>query len=251
MFITIQIKDTNGVSILQKSVNSAALPIISLSKNVTTFIKNSFSTYFANVNAQKRNIENEKEIAKLKAKLVEKENVEKELSEIKRLLTLTYMKKKDYITAEVLGNSSFSGLNLMLINKGSGQNIKKDMGVLSENGVVGRVWRVFNSQSQVQLISDNSSGTAVYLENANVGGVLSGVGNLVFGELKFIPNTIEVKEGEKVFTSGTDNVFARGILVGKVEKVTKTKGFFQEIKVKFTSNLSNLKYVFVLPKEKI
>lgn len=246
MFITVQIKDTNGVSILQKTVNSAALPIIAVSKTVTNLMRDGISTYFLNINAQKRNLNYQKEIAELKTKLMVKENLEKELVEVKKLLTLTYIEGYNYIPAEVLGNSSFSGLNLMLISKGSRQKLKVNMGVLCDKGIVGRVWRVFPGQSQVQLISDSSSGTAVYLNVSNIGGVLSGVGSLQKGILKFIPNTVDVTMGEKIFTSGTDKVFRRGILVGTVIDIKKTKDFFQEITVKFSSNLSNLKYVFVI-----
>jgi rod shape-determining protein MreC len=134
----------------------------------------------------------------------------------------------------------------MLINKGSRQNVKEDQGVLSEKGVVGRVWRVFPGQSQVQLVSDNSSGVAVYLSNVNKGGIVAGTGKLEAGILKYIPNTIDVKVGEKVFTSGTDGVFPKDILVGEVVSIKKSNGFFQDIAVKFSADLSHLKYVFVV-----
>ncbi len=234
------------MSVLQKSVNSATLPILAVSKGITNFVKNSVSTYFLNINAQKHNLELQREIAKLKTKLMLKEKVEEELEEVKSLLYLTYTKDYKLISAEVLGNSSFSGLNLMLINKGSRQNVKEDQGVLSEKGVVGRVWRVFPGQSQVQLVSDNSSGVAVYLSSVNKGGIVAGTGKLEIGILKYISNTVQVKVGEKVFTSGTDGIFPRGVLVGEVVGVKKSKGFFQDILVKFSSDLSHLKYVFVV-----
>jgi cell shape-determining protein MreC len=107
LFITFQIKDDKGVSVLQKSVNSATLPILAVSKSITDFVKNSISTYFLNINAQKRNLELQKEIAKLKTKLLLKEKVEEELKEVKSLLYLTYTKNYNLVPAEVLGNSSF------------------------------------------------------------------------------------------------------------------------------------------------
>jgi len=246
LFITVQIKDNTGVPILQKTINSAALPIIAISKSITNFIKESVSTYFLNINAQKRNIKLQKEIAELKTKLEIKSTIEDELSDVKNMLSLTYTRDYSLIPTEVIGNSSFSGLNLMLINKGSRQNLKENQGALCENGIVGRVWKVFPGQSQVQLISDSSSGIAVYLNEAEIGGVLSGTGNLQTGLLKYISNTILVKTGDKVFTSGTDKVFPRGVLAGTIIKTKKTQGFFQEITVKFSSNLSNLKYIFVV-----
>ena len=52
--------------------------------------------------------------------------------------------------------------------------LKPDMAVITVDGIVGKVLKVFGSTSQVLLIDDQSSGVGAILEKTRLQGILRG-----------------------------------------------------------------------------
>src|SRR4029077_12757997 len=134
---------------------------------------------------------------------------------------------------------------IVYIDKGENAGIKRDMAVMTSDGVVGKVLVVFPSVSQVLLISDQSSGVGAILEKTRLQGVLRGTAN---GEvvLERVMSDEQVPVGETVLTSGGDQIFPKGLSVGTVATVGKGKDLFLNIKIKPAANLSKLEEVLVL-----
>src|ERR1700720_1317290 len=78
------------------------------------------------------------------------------------------------VAAQVVGSSGSEQSRSIYIDKGSRDGIGKDMAVITADGVVGKVLRVFNSTSQVLLIDDLSSVLGAILEKSRLQGVLKG-----------------------------------------------------------------------------
>src|SRR6202162_1312098 len=115
------------------------------------------------------------------------------------------------VAAQVIGSSGSEQSRSILIDKGARDGIKPDMAVIPADGIVGKVLRVYNnSTSQVLLIDDQSSGVGAILETSRVQGVLRGtpVGELA---LEKIMADESVQPGEKVLTSGGDQIFPKGL----------------------------------------
>src|SRR5208337_766818 len=131
------------------------------------------------------------------------------------------------------------------IDKGDNAGIKRDMAVMTSDGIVGKVLVVYPLVSQVLLISDQSSGVGALLEKTRLQGVLRGTatGEVV---LERVMSDEQVPVGETVLTSGGDQIFPKGLPVGTVTKVAKGKDLFLDIKVRPAANLSKLEEVLVL-----
>jgi rod shape-determining protein MreC len=157
--------------------------------------------------------------------------------------------KEQYISrtvaAQVIGSSGSEQLRSVYIDKGSHDGIDKDMAVITADGVVGKVLRVFNSTSQVLLINDQSSGVGAIVEKSRLQGVLRGtpVGEVV---LEKVMADEQVQSGDKVLTSGGDQIFPKGLPVGVVTKVTKGNELFLTIRVQPFTNLSRLEEILVI-----
>jgi rod shape-determining protein MreC len=152
------------------------------------------------------------------------------------------------VAAQVIGSSGSEQSRSILIDKGERDGIKPDMAVITVDGIVGKVLRVYNnSTSQVLLIDDQSSGVGAILEKTRVQGVLRGT---PAGEvaLEKIMADEAVQPGEKVLTSGGDQIFLKGLPVGTVERVAKGQDSFLNIWVKPATNLSKLEEVLVITK---
>jgi len=149
------------------------------------------------------------------------------------------------VAAQVIGSSGSDLSRTVYIDKGSDDGIKRDMAVITADGIVGKVLLVYPSVSQLLLINDQSSGVGVILEKSRLQGVLRGTGN---GEvtLERVMSDEQVAPGESVLTSGGDRIFPKGLPVGTVTKVGQGKDLFLSIKVKPATNLSKLEEVLVL-----
>lgn len=173
----------------------------------------------------------------------------KEDAEQARRLQLLLGFKEQFISktmpAQVIGSSGSEQSRSVYIDKGSRDALEKDMPVISADGVVGKVLRVFSSTSQVLLINDQSSGVGTILEQSRLQGVLRGspTGEVM---LEKIMNDEQVQLGERVLTSGGDQIFPKGLLVGTVSKSGRGKESFLDIHVKPSANLSRLEEVLVI-----
>jgi rod shape-determining protein MreC len=149
------------------------------------------------------------------------------------------------VAAQVIGSSGSDLSRIVYIDKGENDGLKPDMAVVSAAGIVGKILLVSPSVSQVLLINDQSSGVGVILEKSRLQGVLRGTAN---GEvvLERVMSDEQVLPGEKVLSSGGDQIFPKGMPVGTVTKVTPGKDLFLDIKVKPAADLSRLEEVLVV-----
>ncbi len=146
--------------------------------------------------------------------------------------------------AQVIGSSGSEQSRIVYLDKGSKQGIERDMAVISSDGVVGKVILVFANTSQVLLINDQSSGVGAILEQSRLQGILKGKasGELVLDK---IMSDEDVKPGEKVLTSGGDQIFPKGLPIGSVSRVS-TGGQFLQVTLQPAAALNHLEEVLVI-----
>jgi rod shape-determining protein MreC len=158
--------------------------------------------------------------------------------------------KEQYISrtvaAQVIGSSGTDLSHSIYIDKGTSDGIRPDMAVITADGIVGKVLRVFPSTALVLLINDQSSGVGAILEKSRLQGVLHGTPS---GEvaLERVMSDEQVPAGETVLTSGGDQIFPKGLPVGTVAKVAGADtGLFLNIKIKPAASLGRLEEVLVV-----
>lgn len=149
------------------------------------------------------------------------------------------------VAAQVIGSSGSDLSRIVYIDKGENAGIKRDMAVITADGIVGKVLLVYPNEAQVLLVSDQSSGVGAILEKSRLQGVLRGAPN---GEvtLERVMSDEQVQPGETVLTSGGDQIFPKGLPIGTVTKVGPGKDLFLNVKIKPAANLSKLEEVLVL-----
>ena len=179
---------------------------------------------------------------------IEQVRLSEDAAQARRLQTLLAFKEQfisKTVAAQVIGSSGSDLSRVIYIDKGENFGIKRDMAVMTSDGIVGKVLVVDPSVSQVLLISDQSSGVGAILEKSRLQGVLRGTAN---GEVvvERVMSDEQVPVGETVLTSGGDQVFPKGLPVGTVTAVGNGKDLFLNIKIKPAANLSKLEEVLVL-----
>ena len=121
------------------------------------------------------------------------------------------------------------------------------MAVISADGIVGKVLRVYGSTSLVLLIDDQTSGVGAILDKSRLQGIVRGTpsGEVV---LEKVMSDETVSPGELVLTSGGDGIFPKGLLVGRVTKVSPGSELFLNIRVRPAADLHRLEEVLVVTK---
>ncbi len=154
-----------------------------------------------------------------------------------------------YIPARVITNEVRSKLNYFIINKGANDGVKENVGIVSSDGIVGITKGVSEEFSScVSILNSNVLVSVKVLKN-NILGTLSWDGeDLSVATIKYIPVHYNVQKGDKVVTSGLDNVFPPNILVGEVVTVEPDRNEigFVKLKVKLSADFYKLNHVFVV-----
>ncbi|MFQ5850459.1 MAG: rod shape-determining protein MreC [Candidatus Binatia bacterium] len=195
------------------------------------------------------NVELKRRIMELEAernRLLEAEATNRRLQE---LLDLKTQVAGQSVTAAVIGNSASTWFQSLTINKGTKDGIRKGMAVISPVGIVGQLVTVAPRSSKVLLITDHNSGVDVIVQRSRARGIVSGsLGNAPV--LKYVSRNDEIREGDRLVTSGLDGIFPKGLLVGTVGMVRKeTSGLFQHVEVSLAVNPSRIEEVLVVSAE--
>lgn len=191
------------------------------------------------------------EIASLKAQLTEllidKEKQAAKLAETEdaiKILGLKRLLPLNLKTARVIANTHKAPLGGFIIDNGKDDNLVPDQGVICPEGVVGRIWEVGNNYSSILPLDAYNASTGVMLARSRATGVLQGLG-AGKATIRYINKQEVVQVGEPVYTSGLDQIFPRGLLVGHVSAV-KYHDIELNIEVVLAAQLDRIWLVLVL-----
>ncbi|WP_062198908.1 rod shape-determining protein MreC [Massilibacterium senegalense] len=152
--------------------------------------------------------------------------------------------------ALVIARSPEEWHQFLTIDKGQKDGIEKNMAVITNKGLIGKVKDVSQFSSTVQLISDIDRAnriSAVVEGNDRAFGLIEGYQTekkaIVMTK---IPSDVEIKKGQIVATSGLGGTFPRGLVIGKIKKVTPDDyGLTQTALIEPAADLYDVDHVMV------
>jgi rod shape-determining protein MreC len=148
------------------------------------------------------------------------------------------------VGARVIGGGPGTASQTVELDRGERDGIRRDMGVITPDGVVGKVIEAFPNTSQVLLLTDKESGVGAMLADSRVQSPVGGSGEPLLN-MKYVPNDDTVNIGDRVITSGMDRIFPRDLPVGTIAQI-KPGNPFKQIRIKPAANLERLEEVLVL-----
>lgn len=159
------------------------------------------------------------------AKLTEQNNIlieyRQENARLRKLLNLEEVENQfTMIAARVTARDIESLHQTLSINKGSSDGIKKDMPVINESGLVGRVINVTSHTSEVLLILDREGAVGAMVQQTRIPGVVEGLGSPTDQlQMIHIAQDAPVKVNQVVITSGYGGIFPKGLRIGYVKEI--------------------------------
>jgi len=239
-----QVKRNDDVRVLRVWTVAAITPIEIALNAVSSFVTATWQEYVWLGDAREQNQQLRERVSRLK---LENQEFRRALTRSGREADLVEFQTKilsESILAEAIGRGSNPNSREIFLDKGSRHGVKSGMPVITSDGIAGNVQAAYGGASLVRLISDADAGVGIVLEDSRARGVMKGTGS---GECRidYIGDEIAVRVGEKVFTSGDDRIYPKGLAVGEVTRLGKGTDF-QQIYVRPFAALDRLDDVLIL-----
>ncbi|MCJ1908698.1 rod shape-determining protein MreC [Planococcus ruber] len=223
--ISFSLRDRDNVSLPEQIIKDAVGAGQSVFSRPAHFVTGVFDNVDSLLNTYEEN-------KYLKSRLEEFATVQAEVTDLRsenaELKELVGKEEdlRDYnpIQATVIARNPDQWEEKIVINKGETSGVKPNMAVMTARGLIGKVTLVTKLSSTVELISTQNP-------NYRVSAMVLGGDKAVFGLiegydadrrellLKRIDAEIELKEGQKVVSSGLGGIFPKGIVIGEITEV--------------------------------
>ena len=154
----------------------------------------------------------------------------------------------EYIPARVVNNSTGMANNYIIIDKGKVDGIRRDMGVISSEGIVGVVTDVSQHYASVMSLLHSKSFVGVRFKNSQqLASLRWNTGNYRFGMVEDIPTHVELHKGDTVLTSSYSFIFPEDMMVGTVEDPSAfSADALNKAEIRFATNFATLRHVYVI-----
>jgi rod shape-determining protein MreC len=245
LLLAVQIKRDSQGRLIRVWTVGAVSPFERAGAHGVSHIRDTWNHYFALQNTSRENEELKRENGALKLEITQ---LQSKASEADRLAALLKFRQTNaavpMVAARVIAGSADSGSQTIYLDRGERDGIRRDMGVITPDGVVGKVIESYKDTAQVLLLTDEHSGVGAMLVDSRLQGPVGGTGEPLL-VMKYIPNDDNVNSGERVVTSGMDRIFPRDLPVGTIVEI-KSGNPFKQLRVKPAASLERLEEVFVL-----
>jgi rod shape-determining protein MreC len=245
LLLAFQIKRDNDVRLARVWAVEVFTPLQRAASWSISTVRGGWRNY---IDLRHTHAENEFLRAQMDKLQLQNRELESRAAEADRLAALLNFKQSHndapMLVAQVIGASADLASRTIFINRGERDHLRRNLPVITPDGVVGKIVEVLPGSAQVLLISDQNSGVGALFSETRTHGVVKGTSDPLL-RLDYIANDEKVRIGELVVTSGEDKIYPKDLPVGMVTSV-KPGNPFQVILVQPTARLDRLEDVIVL-----
>lgn len=195
------------------------------------------------------------ELEQYKKIIIDFNQLRNENMKLRRLLKLKEKVIYDTIASEVIGRDPKKLFDVLVINKGAKDGVKKNMPVITyaagKKTLIGKVIETTPFSSRVMTLHNPKLSVGSIIARNGVHTIVQG-DNKLSGMVKllYVPKQYMYSDSSTdfVFTSGDSMIFPRGIEIGRIASIYKSERFenFNNADIILSANLSQVEYVIVL-----
>jgi rod shape-determining protein MreC len=245
LLLAVQIKRDSQGRLIRVWTVGAVSPFERAGSYGFGWVRNIWRHYFALQNTTKENEQLRRDNDALKLQIAQ---LQGKAAEADRLAVLLNFRQSHadvpMIGARVIGASAGTASLTIELDRGERDGIRRNMGVITPDGVIGKIIESYTNTSQVLLLTDKDSGVGAKLADSGIQSPVGGLGEPLLS-MKYVPNDDTANVGDRVITSGMDRIFPRDLPVGTIAEI-KPGNPFKQIRVKPAANLERLEEVLVL-----
>jgi rod shape-determining protein MreC len=181
-------------------------------------------SYFQNLDQAQKNLKAaELKVLQQSVRSQQVEQLQIENQNLRQLMGLQANMAVASQTAEVLFDVPDPYNQRIVLDRGQLKNVALGSPVIDAGGVVGQVTRVYPLTCEVTLLTDRDQSIPVLNSRTGARNITSGdvLAGLPMIELKFVPASADVKEGDLLTTSGIDGVYPAGLQVARISHIER------------------------------
>lgn len=234
---------------IENSFGYVITPLQSFNFSVIDWF-NGISKYFKNINnLDAENKELKEDLLEARAELNRLKLIENENIQLESLVKL----QQDYgqystIGAKVIAKDPGNWFDSFIIDKGTNYGLEKNMVVMNESGLVGKISECgYNYSKVISIINDTDAVSAESLRTNDIGYVVADFSGDAKCKMQYSDKNADILVGDEIVTSHLSEIFPEGISIGHVSNLTvDSQTSMQYAIIEPSVDFSKLKYVLVL-----
>ena len=155
-----------------------------------------------------------------------------------------------FVPATVTGGEGGNYMTVFLLDKGFAQGVRKDMPVVTDDGIVGYICEVGTTWSKAVTILETGGAVGAYVERSGEQGVIEGTFELSedgLCKMSYLAEDADIQVGDRIVSSGYGSVYPRGLIIGTVESVEKDKQSRSlAVKVRPSADLAEIEKLMII-----
>jgi rod shape-determining protein MreC len=250
LFLQSNVKNPTDTNPFDRALLRVSAPIQAAVTGAVSGIHRGYKRYIHLWGVQ---AENEKLHTQNRELLVKVRDAQRQLLRLKKyeqLLSFRNTRGIETVGVRVIGRDASPFVRVLRVRVDRGQTtLRAGLPVVTAEGVVGRIGRVYGGYSDVILAVDPKSTIDVVIQRTGGRGLLRGIDgtNRYTCRIEYLLRKEEVKIGDLVVTSGVAGVFPKDLPVGRISQVTRrTYGLYQEVEVTPAVDFSSLEEMLVI-----
>jgi rod shape-determining protein MreC len=243
---TLRTRIDSRTSFFEAFVLSVVMPIQEAIGEVAHSIGDLWNSYINLIHVRSENLRLHRQVAELQGELHRYKEAYLQQQRLRDLLGFRSSLFPDPVAAEVVGIDPSQWAEAVTINKGARDRIRKDMAVVTHQGLVGRTIEISPHYATVLLLTDRRSAVDALVQRTRDRGIVVGKSRRLC-ELRYVDFHADIRVGDTIISSGLGEVYPKGLLLGTIISVRqKFHGLFHDIEVKPAVDLTKLEEVLVL-----
>jgi rod shape-determining protein MreC len=236
--IMIAITRSNDVQPLR----AFATAVVGTIQSTYAWIPNPVTLSRENKALQSRSIELAAEVGRLRRARAEND-------ELRKLLGIRPRAGWNLLATEVVGKTSSAQRNMMTLDRGSNDGVAVGMAVITDAGLVGRIYAVSPGFSSVELLFNQSFRTAAKIARTRVEGIIGYEEGPVLRMFN-VPKALDVQIGDLVVTSEYSTFFPAEVPVGTIIKLeSEPNSLFRRVTIDPAANAYRVEHAFIVLKD--
>jgi len=228
----------------QENFSFISIPVKKVYLNITNSISDSIDKYIS----QSNTVDNlKKENILLRKYLYNQKMTINQLEQYSKSKVKKYDKNDNVLRIQTLSYKKLNDFSYIYLTSADGNNLKEDKiyGLIQKNVVAGIAIKKDNRLEGI-LLSNEKCQFSTFIGQKKMPGIAKGIDERKM-EINFIPKWSKITVGDKVVTSGLDNIFLANIPVGVVAKVL-TRSTYKTAIINTYANILHPNYFYLVKK---
>lgn len=244
-------RDTLDQTKAEFSFKLLLYPIQRTLQYVTDFSQETWNTLTGLASLHRENADLCREISGLKMEISQLQHLVTENERLRQTLSFSTKSSLSLIPVEIVARNPSNWMDTVIIDKGGKYGLLKNMPVITEHGVVGRILDVNTLSSEVILLTDPREGNSMSGVIKRSRGLVYIYGGGPGGNCRVKSSDLDVRFeiGDQILTSESSLYFPKNLLIGTIsEIIDHGDGFEQEAVMKPAAKLGQMEYIYVVSK---